>query len=82
MYCVISVKDTIEGTFVILKGYNKEHSRMGNKKRSKVRRDAGELQHWLCVCMYAYIYIYVCVCVCVCVLSFDSMILRGVQGGC
>jgi hypothetical protein len=70
MYRVSSVQDTKKGTFVILQRNNKERSGMGNEKRSKVRRGAGELQHWLCVC------------ICVCVLSYDSMILREVQGGC
>jgi hypothetical protein len=74
MYRVSSVHDTKKGTFVILQRNNKESSGMGNEKRNKVKRGAGELQHRLCVCM--------CVFVCVCVLSFDSMILREVQGGC
>ena len=75
MYRVSSVQDTKKGTFVILRRNNKERSGMGNEKRSKVRRGAGELQHWLCVCM----------CVCLVIRLHDTerstrgLLMKGVR---
>jgi hypothetical protein len=71
MYGVTSVKDTKEGTFVKLPKNNKERSGMGNEKKEQSEEGCrGTPTMALCVCF------------CECVLSYDSMILREVKGGC